>query len=220
MHARSTSEGPLPARWLIANILKLFRVHGHNRGYQVATEGTGVSELASRYASALFDLADEQQALDQTAQDLSLVKALLAESADLRRLIGSPLLARGDQERAMEAVLAAAGVGELVRKFIGLVARSRRLAALPGMIDGFLAEIARRRGESTARVTVARPLSDEQWNALAAAINQSAGSKVKLDVWVDPSLIGGMVVKIGSRMVDSSVRTKLNKLKLAMKGVG
>jgi F-type H+-transporting ATPase subunit delta len=186
----------------------------------VATEGTGVSELASRYASALFDLADEQQALDQTAQDLSLVKALLAESADLRRLIGNPLLARGDQERAMEAVLAAAGVGELVRKFIGLVARSRRLAALPGMMDGFLAELARRRGESTARVTVARPLSDEQWAALAAAIDPSASGKVKLDVWIDPSLIGGMVVKIGSRMVDSSVRTKLNKLKLAMKGVG
>lgn len=220
MHARSTPEGPLPVRRLIANILKLFRVHGHNRGYQVATEGTGVSELASRYASALFDLADGQQALDQTAQDLSLVKALLVESADLRRLISNPLLASGDQERAFEAVLVAAGVGELVRKFIGLVARNRRLATLPGMIEGFLAEIARRRGESTARVTVAQPLTDEQWAALAAAIDKSAGGKVKLDVWVDPSLIGGMIVKVGSRMVDSSVRTKLNKLKLAMKGVG
>lgn len=186
----------------------------------MATEGTGVSELASRYASALFDLADGQQALDQTAQDLTSVKALLAESADLRRLIGSPLLARNDQERAMEAVLSAAGIGELVRKFVGLVARNRRLFSLPGMIDGYLAELARRRGESSARVTVARPLTDAQWNALAAALNKSEGSEVKLDVNVDPSLIGGMIVKIGSRMVDSSVRTKLNKLKLAMKGVG
>lgn len=220
MLARPPPEGLLPARILIANILKSFRVHGHNRGYQVATEETGVSELASRYASALFDLADEQQALDQTAQDLALVKALLAESADLRRLIGNPLLARGDQERAMEAVLVAAGVGGLVRNFIGLVARNRRLFALPGMIAGFLAEIARRRGESTARVTVARPLTEAQMSALSAAIASSAGNKVKLDVAVDPSLIGGMIVKIGSRMVDSSVRTKLNKLKLAMKGVG
>lgn len=186
----------------------------------MATEGTGVSELASRYASALFDLADGQQALDQTAQDLMSVKALLAESADLRRLIGSPLLARNEQERAMEAVLVAAGIGELVRKFVGLVARNRRLFTLPGMIDGYLAQLARRRGEVTARITVARPLTDVQWNQLAAALNQSEGGNVKLNVWVDPSLIGGMIVKIGSRMVDSSVRTKLNKLQIAMKGVG
>ncbi|WP_445376536.1 F0F1 ATP synthase subunit delta [Niveispirillum fermenti] len=186
----------------------------------MAAEGTGVSELASRYASALFDLADGQQALDQTAQDLTSVKALLAESAELRRLIGSPLLARDEQERAMDAVLVAAGVGELVRRFVGLVAKNCRLAALPGMIDGFLAELARRRGEVTARVTVARPLTDAQWAELAELLNKSEGGNVKLDVWVDPSLIGGMIVKIGSRMVDSSVRTKLNKLKLAMKGVG
>ena len=120
----------------------------------------------------------------------------------------------------MEAVLVAAGIGELVRKFTGLVARNRRLFALPGMIDGYLAELARRRGESTARITVARPLTDAQWAALTAALQKSEGDDVKLDVWVDPSLIGGMIVKIGSRMVDSSVRTKLNKLKLAMKGVG
>lgn len=186
----------------------------------MATEGTGVSELASRYASALFDLADGQQALDQTAQDLLTIKALLAESADLRRLIGSPLLARDEQERAMDAVLVAAGVGELVRKFAGLVAKNRRLFSLPGMIDGFLAKLARRRGESTARVTVARPLTDAQWAELSAALNKEGDSSVKIDVHVDPSLIGGMIVKLGSRMVDSSVRTKLNKLKLAMKGVG
>lgn len=186
----------------------------------MATEGTGVSELASRYASALFDLADGQQALDQTAQDLLSIKALLAESADLRRLIGSPLIARDEQARAMDAVLAAAGVGDLVRKFVGLVAKNRRLHTLPGMIDGYLAKLARRRGESTARITVARPLTDAQWAELSAALNRGGEGGIKMDVWVDPSLIGGMIVKLGSRMVDSSVRTKLNKLKLAMKGVG
>jgi len=186
----------------------------------VATEGTGVSELAARYATALFDLADEHKALDQTAQDLTLLKQLLAESADLRRLVRSPLLARAEQVRAMDAVLAQVQMSDLVRKFVGLVAQNRRLFALSGMIDGFLAELARRRGETTARVVVARPLTQDQHDAVADALKGAMGAKVAVDVSVDPSLIGGMIVKFGSRMIDSSVRTKLTKLKLAMKGVG
>jgi F-type H+-transporting ATPase subunit delta len=186
----------------------------------VATEGTGVSGLAQRYATALFELADEQQGLDQTAKDLTLLKQLLAESADLRRLVGSPMISRGDQARAMDAVLKAAGIGGLVRQFIGLVAQNRRLFALRSMINGFLAELAKRRGEQTALVVAAQPLSDAQLAQVTDALKTAMGSKVSVDVRIDPALIGGMIVKVGSRMIDASVRTKLTKLKLAMKGVG
>lgn len=186
----------------------------------MATEGTGVSGLAQRYATALFGLADEQQALDQTAKDLTLLKQMLAESADLRRLVGSPLIARADQARAMDAVLAGAGISELVRKFTGLAAQNRRLFVLPGVIEAFLAELARRRGEATAQVVAAQPMDATQVARLEDALKQAMGSKVSVDVRVDPALIGGMIVKVGSRMIDASVRTKLTKLKLAMKGVG
>ncbi|MEB3214546.1 MAG: F0F1 ATP synthase subunit delta, partial [Leptolyngbyaceae bacterium] len=193
---------------------------GSNRGYPVATEGTGVSGLAQRYATALFELADEHKALDQTAKDLALLKQLLAESADLRRLVGSPMISRGDQARAIEAVLSSAGIGGLVRQFTGLVAQNRRLFALPGMIEGFLAELARRRGEQTAQVIAARPLDPAQLAQVTDVLKTAMGAKVSVDVRIDPALIGGMIVKVGSRMIDASVRTKLTKLKLAMKGVG
>ncbi|HYE51383.1 MAG TPA: F0F1 ATP synthase subunit delta [Azospirillaceae bacterium] len=186
----------------------------------MASEGTGVSGLAARYAAALFDLADENKVLDQTAQDLVALKQLLAESADLRRVVRSPVLSRADQGRAMEAVMAQAGISPLVRKFVGLVAQNRRLFSLDGMIEGYLAELARRRGELTAQVTSARPLSQEQLAAVTDALRQAMGSKVSVAVRVDPALIGGMIVKVGSRMIDSSLRTKLTKLKIAMKGIG
>jgi F-type H+-transporting ATPase subunit delta len=197
---------------------EIIQVFLTNRGYPVATEGTGVSGLAARYATALFELADQQQALDQTAADLAQLKKMLAESDDLRRLVNSPLIGRGDQIRAMEAVMSAAGISPLVRRFVGLTAQNRRLYAIHGMIDGFLAELARRRGEMTARVTVARALTDAQWTALAETLRQSTGARITLDVWIDPAVIGGMIVKVGSRMIDSSVRTRLARLKLAMKG--
>ncbi len=186
----------------------------------MASEGTGVSGLAARYATALFDLADEQKALDQTAQDLTSLKQILDSSAELRRVVRSPVLSRADQGRAIEAVMAQAGISPLVRRFVGLVAQNRRLFALEGMIQGYLAELARRRGEMTAQVVVARPLSDDQLTAVQDALRQSMGSKVSVAVSVDPALIGGMIVKVGSRMIDSSVRTKLTKLKIAMKGIG
>lgn len=186
----------------------------------MATEGTGVSGLAQRYATALFELADEQKSLDQTAKDLAVLRQMLADSADLRRLIGSPIIARADQARAMDTILAQAEVGGLVRNFIGLVAQNRRLFVLPGVIQGFLAELARRRGEQTAYVVAAQPMSDAQQAEISDALKRAMGSKINVDVRVDPSLIGGMIVKVGSRMIDASVRTKLTKLKLAMKGVG
>jgi F-type H+-transporting ATPase subunit delta len=195
-------------------------VFGSARITTVASEGTRASGLSGRYATALFDLADEQKALDQTATDLASIKSMLAESPELRRLIASPVLSRTDQARAMSALLEKAGVSALVRNFIGLVAANRRLFALPAMIDGFLGELARRRGEATAKVIAARALTDSQFNAVSEALKRAMGAKVAVDVSVDPSLIGGMIVKVGSRMVDSSLRTKLAKLKIAMKGVG
>ncbi|HYD32195.1 MAG TPA: F0F1 ATP synthase subunit delta [Azospirillaceae bacterium] len=186
----------------------------------MAAEGTGVSGLAARYATALFELADEQRALDQTEQDLTSLKQVLDESAELQRMVRNPLLSRAEQGRAMAAILDQMGVSDTVKRFVGLMAVNRRLFVLRQAIDGFLAELAHRRGESTAHVVAARPLSDAQVEAVTEALRKSFGSKVGVAVTVDPSLIGGMIVKVGSRMIDSSVRTKLDKLQLAMKGVG
>ena len=179
-----------------------------------------MSGLAGRYATALFELADEAKALDAVADDLRALKALLAESDSLRRLVRSPVLSRDEQGRAIEAVLSKAGAAPLTLKFIGVAAANRRLFALPGMIDAYLAELARRRGEMTAQVTSAHALSDSQTKALVDQLKKAVGAKVTVDVSVDPSLLGGLVVKVGSRMIDSSLRTKLSKLQLAMKGVG
>ncbi|NNG05507.1 MAG: F0F1 ATP synthase subunit delta [Inquilinus sp.] len=186
----------------------------------MASTDTATSGLASRYATALFELADEAKALDAVAGDLKGLKGLIGESADLRRLVFTPVLGRAEQGRAIAAVLEKAGAGALTRQFIGVVAGNRRLFALPAMIDAYLAELARRRGEVTAEVTAATALSDAQTAALVDGLKKAIGAKVSVDVTVDPSLLGGMIVKVGSRMVDSSLRTKLSKLQLAMKGVG
>lgn len=186
----------------------------------MAARGTSQGGLAARYATALFDLADEQKQLDAVAGDLVALRGMMAESGDLRRLIGSPVLSRGDQGRAMAALLGAAGSGDLVRRFIGLVAQNRRLFVLPAIIDAYLAQLARRRGEITAQVTSARPLDERQRQAVAEAVQRAVGGKVAVDARVDAGLIGGLVVKVGSRMVDSSLRSKLQRLQLTMKGVG
>ena len=179
-----------------------------------------VSGLAGRYAVALFELAQEQNSLDKVASDLHALRAMLAESADLDRLIRSPVLSRADQSRALAAVLEKAGSADLVRRFVGLVAQNRRLFVLPDMIDAYLSQLAERRGEVTAEVVSARPLSDAQRDAVAQALRKAVGGKVAVDSRVDPTLIGGLVVKVGSRLIDSSLRTKLQRLQHAMKGVG
>jgi F-type H+-transporting ATPase subunit delta len=186
----------------------------------VAARGTGAGGLAARYAAALFELADTHKAIDRVAGDLSELRTMIGGSEALRALIRSPIRSRDEQGRAMAALLQQAGTSDLVRKFVGLVARNRRLFVLPQMIDEFLAELARRRGEMRAEVTAAKALSDQQQASLAEAIRRSVGGKVTVDVRVDPALIGGLVVKVGSRMVDSSLKTKLQRLQLAMKGVG
>jgi F-type H+-transporting ATPase subunit delta len=186
----------------------------------VAARGIHSSALAARYAAALLELADERNELDRAAADLSALRAMLAESEDLRRLVESPLLSRADQGRAMAAVLEQAGLCDLVRRFVGLVARNRRLSDLDAMIVAFLAELASRRGEVTAEVTSAQPLDAEQQAALVEGLRRSVGGTVRMNLTVDRGLIGGLVVKIGSRLFDGSLKSKLQRLQLAMKGLG
>ena len=185
----------------------------------MASGATGLAEIAGRYATALFELADERKALDLVADDLRALKAMLAASAELRRLVRSPVIGRAEKGKALEALMERAGLDGLTRRFVGLVAANRRLMVLDRMIDAYLAELARRRGEITARVTSAAALTAAQKTALGAAVKRAVGgSKVAVEHRIDPSLLGGLVVRVGSRMVDSSLSTKLKKLELAMKG--
>ncbi len=186
----------------------------------MAAEDIGLSGLPGRYALALLELADERKQLDPVAEDLRGLKAAIADSEDLRRLIRSPLFNRDQQGRAMAAILEKAGIGELTRRFVLLVARNRRLFALDRMISAYLAELARRRGEITARVTSATALDDEQQRALVETLRGEIGAKVQVELEVDPSLLGGLIVRVGSRMIDNSIRSKLQRLQLAMKGTG
>lgn len=183
----------------------------------MATEQTGV---AGRYAVALYDLADAQSALDAVAKDLRDLRTLLTESADLRLLTVSAVLSRADQAKAIAAVLEKAGANDLVRRFVGVVADNRRLSALPQIITAFLARLADKRGEVTAEVTAAVPLTDSQIDQIKTSLSGTYGSKILVDVKVEPSLIGGLIVKIGSKLIDHSLKTKLMRLQLAMKGVG
>ncbi|MBP5858997.1 F0F1 ATP synthase subunit delta [Marivibrio halodurans] len=178
----------------------------------------GVSDIADRYAHALFDLADENKQLDAVAEDLRTLSALIAESDDMTRLVRSPVLSRQEQGKAMAALLDKMEASDLTQKFVALVAAKRRLFALPAIARAYLEELARRRGEVVADVTVAQELSDQQKEALEAALKQAVGGKVSMDLTVDPSLLGGLVVKVGSHMVDSSLSGKLQRLKFAMKG--
>ena len=186
----------------------------------MASEATGVSGLAERYATALFDIADERRMLDEVASDLRQLRAMLAASVDLSRLVRSPILTRGEQGKAVSALAAHAGFSPLVRDFLAVVAKNRRLFAIPAMIEHYLGKLAERRGEITAEVTAARPLSETQLALLGEQLRRSVGRRVSLDARVDPGLIGGMIVKVGSRMVDGSLKSKLQRLQLAMKGIG
>lgn len=176
--------------------------------------------VAGRYASALFELADNAKALDQVAQDLDTFKKLLAESAELARLIASPVIGRELQGKALLAVLDAAAIKGLTRNFIGTVAANGRARELPAMATAYLAELARRRGETSATVTSAVPLTPQQQLQLTDALRSVlGGSKISIDAQVNPDILGGLVVKVGSRLFDSSIRSKLQRLQLAMKGV-
>jgi F-type H+-transporting ATPase subunit delta len=184
----------------------------------VAGEATIVSGMAGRYATALFELARDEKSVDAIKSDLDRFAAILGESDDLRRLVRSPVFGAEEQLKALSAVLDKAGIAGLTGKFLKLVTANRRLFAVDGMIRAFRTLVARHRGEVTAEVTVAEALSDAHLDALKGALKSVTGGKaVDLNVKVDPAIIGGLTVKLGSRMVDSSLRTKLNSIKLAMK---
>jgi F-type H+-transporting ATPase subunit delta len=173
--------------------------------------------MAGRYATALFDLARETNAIDTVKADLERFDALVAESPDLTRLVRSPVFSADEQLRALSTVLDRAGIGGLAAKFLKLVTSKRRLFAVRDMVRGYRELVATYKGEATAEVTVAEELKDEHLDALRAALKSVSGKDVDLDIKVDPAIIGGLVVKLGSRMVDTSLRTKLNAIKHAMK---
>ena len=176
------------------------------------------SGLAGRYAGALFDLAKDQGALDQVQADLSGLKALLAESADLTRLIESPAISRDDQVQALTAVAKKAGASELTTKFLGLLADKRRAFALPDVIEAYGFLLSEEKGEEQAEVVSAIALTEAQAKDVQENISKSVGKTVTMTQRVDPSLLGGLVVRVGSRMIDASLKTKLHQLELAMKG--
>lgn len=176
-----------------------------------------VSGMAGRYATALFELALEENSLDTMKDDLDRFTALLDGSEDLVRLVRSPVFGAEEQERALAAVLDKAKIGGLAAKFLLLVAQKRRLFAVRQMIRAFRLLLSRHKGEARAEVVVAERLSDKRLEELKSAVAGVAGKNVSLDVVVDPSILGGLKVKLGSRMVDASLKTKLNSMRIAMK---
>ena len=180
-------------------------------------EAPGVSGVAGRYASALFEIAREGNAIDAVSRDLDTMDAMLADSPDLQRLVRNPVFTVDEQSRAMGALLDRTGIGGLAGNLVRLIASKRRLFILPEMIRGYRALVAKSKGIVPATVTVAEPPSDRVLSEIRSALRDMAGADVDVNVKVDPSLVGGLVVKIGSRMVDSSLKTKLNSIRIAMK---
>ena len=180
---------------------------------------SGGSSVAGRYASALFDLASEQRQIPDVEASLVNFQQMLDSSTDLQRLVRSPVFSADEQLKAMSAILDKAQIGGLGGNFLRLITKNRRLFAVPDMIRSFRALAARARGEVMAEVTSALPLTPAQTDALKDTLKASVGKDVQLNSKVDPTLLGGLVVKIGSRMIDSSLRTKLSSLKARMKEV-
>jgi F-type H+-transporting ATPase subunit delta len=190
------------------------------KSVSVAAEDPSVSGVSGRYATALFELARDEKSVDAVKADLDQFNSMLGESADLRRLVRSPVFAAETQSRALVAVLDKAGISGISANFLKVLTANRRLFAVADVIRAFNALVAKFRGEAIADVTVAETLSDKNLDALKGALKTVTGKDVALNVKVDPSIIGGLVVKLGSRMVDSSLRTKLNSIKHAMKEAG
>jgi F-type H+-transporting ATPase subunit delta len=175
---------------------------------------TGVGE---RYASALFDLASEAKATDAVEQDLKQLKALIAESADLRRLLNSPGFSSDDQARGLNAVAERAGFNPLTRKLLGLIAANRRAAAVTAVADAYIRLSRERRGVVGAEVTTAIALTPAQAEGVRAALRQALGKDPEITTRVDPAILGGLRVKVGSRLFDASVKSRLDQLKFALK---
>ena len=189
-------------------------------GVRARVENSGgiQASLAGRYATALFDLARDERQLDAVGASLATLKDALGESDDLKALTSSPLIGRDDSMKGVAAVAGALGLDPITTKFLGVVARARRLSQLPAIMRFFNLLAASHRGETTAQVVSAHPLDQGQLAALKANLKTRLGRDVAVDLDVDPAILGGLVVKIGSQMIDGSIRTKLNTLAHAMKG--
>ena len=186
----------------------------------MSAQNSVVQHIALPYASALYDLAAEAKALPATEKSLDAIAKLIGQSADFARLLNSPVIARDVKSVSIEKILGKAKTPPLVANFMRQVARNGRLFALPAMIRSFKTIAAKARGEVDAEVTSATKLSKEQLKSLADTLKKKIGKTVTLQSHVDPELIGGLVVKVGSRMIDSSLKTKLTAMKIAMKEVG
>jgi F-type H+-transporting ATPase subunit delta len=185
----------------------------------VASDSPIVSGVAGRYATALFELAREAGTLDSVQTSLAQFKAALDASGDLRQLVKSAVFSAADQVRALNAVFVVMELDSTAQNLLLLLAKNRRLSLTENVMKGFNALLASMRGEISAHVVSAQPLTDEQIEALAETLHTHLGKTPKIEANVDPSLLGGLVVKVGSRMIDSSLKTQLNSLKLLMKEV-
>lgn len=186
----------------------------------MATDDPILASVAGRYASAFFELASDEKKLAEVEADMNALARALEESEDLRRLVRSPVISADDQGRALEAIGHKAGFSPLGLNFVKLLARNRRLFIVEDVLKAFRQILARHRGEVTADVTSAHALTPDQLKAVEDSLmGTSGGRKVKIVTHVDPSLLGGLIVKMGSRMIDSSLRTKLATLKMRMNEV-
>ena len=216
---QSIREAFQPLLWTWTPLYCVFSVWNQGLPY-LSSDISGASGLAGRYASALFDLANADKQLDAVTNDLDSLYAMIGESEDLRSLLNSPVISRNEQGKALSAIVKKAKFNGLTSNFIAVVVDNRRLFVLPAIIAVFKAILSQHRGEATAEVIAATELSEKQLTALGGSLKEAIGSKVTIDASVDPELLGGLVVKVGSRMIDSSLRTKLQQLRLAMIGIG
>jgi len=180
-------------------------------------DDSSATDVGARYAQALFDLADETNALPAVEADLKGLKGLRADSADLRSLLVSPRFNADDKGRGLAAIAERAGYADVTRKFLGLLAANRRTLALEAIIKAFQRLVAERRGAVSAQVVTAVPLSDAQMSGLAAALRTALGKDPEIETRVDPAILGGVKVRVGSRLYDASLKSKLDSLKFALK---
>lgn len=180
-------------------------------------EDSSAMDVGARYAQALFDLAVETGALSAVESDVKALRAMHAESRDFRTLLIAPALTDDDRSRALAALAERAGLASITRSFLGLLARNRRTAALPASLVTFDRLLAARRGAVAAKVTTAAPLSKSQADVLAKSLREALGKDPQIETAVDPSLLGGIRVQVGSRLYDASLKSKLDSLKFALK---
>jgi len=213
----------LPLRVRVARHLERLRFQANfllgARDSHVSTDDPMMAGMAGRYAAALFELAKDQKQIEAVEADIKTFQGLLDSSEDLRRLVRSPVVPAEDQLRALTALLGKTGVSPLTTNFVKLITRNRRLYAIADILKTFRALLARERGEVAADVATAHALTPEQMQVLSDSLKASIGKNIQINTRVDPNLLGGLIVKVGSRMIDNSLRTKLNNLKVAMKGI-